>query len=81
MANFYANGSYISCGNGCNAKMQSSILDENNYPGETDWNELQRIYNDHNAVCTPQNPYTTHSEAFYGNPDDCFQYEGRFCKY
>ena len=75
---FYSGQAYLGCGNGCNGKMQAYLLDENDQPIDTDWVRLQQIYNDHNAVCSPETPYIDHEDCYYGNPDICYESP---CKY
>lgn len=71
MSNFYGSFAYITCGNGCNSKLQKILFNESNQPIDMDWEGLQQIYNDHNASCSNESPYTNDKNAFYGNPDDC----------
>lgn len=89
MSKFYGNIAYLSCGNGCNSKLQKVAFDENGQPIDVDWHALLGIYNNHNANCTTENPFTDDENAFYGNPDNCsgFVVEGdpnsgyKYCEY
>jgi hypothetical protein len=78
---FYPYQTYLTCGNGCDTKLQALTYDEEGNPVDVDWVELQRIYDEHNANCTPESPYTTDQNGFYGNPEDCYQNEGGYCEY
>lgn len=71
MSKFYGNMAWVGCGNGCQSKLQKLLFSEDGTPIDTDWQGLQKIYNEHNASCSVENPYTNDSNAFYGNPDDC----------
>lgn len=75
MRRFYGNVGFITCGNGCNAKLQAVSFDENQNPYDVDWDTLIPIYNNHIQHCSPENPLTTDNDAFYGNPDECMGFK------
>lgn len=86
---FYGSWCYVGCGNGCNAKFQSIVPSYDGQPLDTNWEDLQNIYNEHNSKCSRESPYTNDPNAFYGNPDECggFVVEGdlnsgyKYCEY
>jgi hypothetical protein len=71
MSKFYGNIGYVTCGNGCNAKLQSCTFDANGQPVDMNFDQLILIYQNHSNQCTVQNLYTTDSNAFYGDPQNC----------
>jgi hypothetical protein len=77
---FYSQFAYICCGHGCNSKLQALTYTEEEYPLDMDWPEMQRILDLHCANCSVETPYTEDSNAFYGNPDDCYKEPG-YCIY
>ncbi|BAZ39412.1 hypothetical protein NIES4101_53650 [Calothrix sp. NIES-4101] len=78
---FHPNFAYITCGNGCNTKLQALLYDAEGNPSDVDWTTLQQIYNEHNANCSVENPWTEDPNGFYGNPNDCYQNEGWYCTF
>lgn len=80
MARFYGNLASIGCGNGCNGRTQVYYFDEDGNPTDPNWDEWRRVYDLHNSICTPGNPFTTDSNSYYGNPDDCMAEPG-YCVY
>lgn len=77
---FYGNFSHIDCGNGCNSHLQA-LLFEYGEPCDTDWDELTRIYQEHQTKCTPESPCPNDPNAYYStNPDACCFPPG-YCEY
>lgn len=77
MKRFYGNCCYLSCGNDCSSHLQALIFDEAGNPIDTNWEELGRIYSEHNSKCSRLLPYKFDGNAFYGDPNDCYEY----CEY
>lgn len=71
MRKFYGNMVYVSCGNGCDAKLQKLLLNEQEQPIDVDWDNLRQVYDGHNSNCTTDSLFIDDSNAFYGNPDEC----------
>lgn len=89
MNRFYGNLAYVTCGNGCESKLQKVLYDENGKAVDVDWNSLIEIYNNHNSICTPESLYTNDNNAYYDDPNQCtgFVIENdpssgyRYCEY
>lgn len=82
MAKFYPNQWHLTCGNNCNAKIQTLLYTEEGEPsGEVDWTEAQRVCNEHLASCSPENLFTKDPNCFYGNPSDCYAEPLGYCEY
>lgn len=82
MANFYPNQWHATCGNNCNAKIQTLLYTEAGEPsGEVDWEEAQRVYGNHVSNCSVENPFTTDNNCFYGDPNDCYSQPNGYCEY
>ena len=71
MNKFYGNLGFITCGNGCNAKIQAVLYDENNKAYDIDREELMRLYDIHRSNCSIEIPFVDDPNSYYGNPDDC----------
>lgn len=81
MARFYSNQWHATCGNGCNAKIQTLLYTEEGQPsGDVDWTEAQQIYTNHISQCSVENLFENDANCFYGNPDDCYADPG-YCEY
>lgn len=71
MSKFYGSMGYITCGNGCSAKMQSLLFNENDQPYDMDWNTLAVIYMNHTNNCSVEDPLLVDENCFYGDPNKC----------